>query len=885
MHVHRFIFACVIVTFGHAALADDLPAKKFTVDERKFFLNEIQPLLKAKCFGCHGEGKTLESGYDMRTRAGLIAGGDNGAAVVPGKADESPLYQMVLREGELKMPPQERNALDILEIDALRRWIDMGLPWADDVVVAEDDWNNPDGVRVATTGGLDPTWTSRRYKAEEIWAYRPIEKVEVPRVLRDGQPIAHPIDAFLQQKLDEKNITPAGQASGHDWLRRATFDLIGLPPTPDEIADFQSSVRGVGSGGRRQEKPSTSTSPILGSRSPIDSVIDRLLASPHYGERMMQHWGDVVRYADSGGFSADWERPHNWRYRDYVIRSFNGDKPYNQFVVEQIAGDELDPDDPEMRIAASFLRMGPWEHTSMSIPEVTRQQWLDDVTNAVGVTFLATGMTCFQCHDHKFDPLPTRDYYRMQAAFATTRFTRPPTPFLPEERTEDLPRLREEIEKIAAAKDWMTTDSPDSFTLYHVKDKRGNYMKIARWRCDANSFTVRTGGNQEISILRGGSLEAPAEVVTPGVLSAVRFSDETPAPEAWDLPESLGGRRLALAMWITHPRNPLTPRVIVNRVWQMHFGRGLVATPNNFGTRGARPTHPELLDWLAGWFVDNGWSLKKLHRLIMTSEAYRRAAAHPEAAKLAEIDPKNELLAYFTPRRLTAEEIRDAMLAASGELNPVVGGPHVFPEINWEAAMQPRHIVGTIAPAYQPSPTKSDRDRRSVYCFRCRTLVDPLMDVLNKPSSEISCDRRDETTVTPQVFAMFNSESVHARALALADRLMRSSHDPHERVRLAFQNIYGRDPTRDEQVACESHVLAMTAHHEKHTPVRRELPTSVKRETIDQHTGAPVRWEEKLHWLIDYERDLMPWEVDAKTRGLAELCLVLFNSNEFVYVY
>jgi len=529
--------------------------------------------------------------------------------------------------------------------------------------------------------------------------------------------------------------------------------------------------------------------------------------------------------------------------------------------------------------------MGPWEHTSMSIPEVTRQQWLDDVTNSVGVTFLATGMTCFQCHDHKFDPLPTRDYYRMQAAFATTRFTRPPTPFLPQERTADLPRLREEIEKIAAAKDWMTTDSPDSFTLYHVKDKRGNYMKIARWRCDANSFTVRTGGGQEIRILRGGSLEAPDEVVTPGVLSAVRFNGDAPQPESWNLPESVGGRRLALAQWMTHPQNPLTARVIVNRIWQMHFGRGLVATPNNFGTRGARPSHPELLDYLAGWFVENGWSIKKLHKLIMTSEAYQRAAAHPDAEKLAEMDPQNELLAYFSPRRLTAEEIRDAMLAASGELNRTVGGPHVFPEINWEAAMQPRHIVGTVAPAYQPSPTKSDRDRRAVYCFRCRTLADPLQEVLNKPSSEISCDRRDETTVTPQVFAMFNSETVHTRALALAQRLEAMSDDPRERVRLAFQEIYGRSPTSEELNSCEAHVQSMIAHHQKNLPVKRELPTSVKRETIDQHTGAPVRWEEKLHWLLDYERDVMPWNVDAQTRGLAELCLVLFNSNEFVYVY
>jgi hypothetical protein len=324
---------------------------------------------------------------------------------------------------------------------------------------------------------------------------------------------------------------------------------------------------------------------------------------------------------------------------------------------------------------------------------------------------------------------------------------------------------------------------------------------------------------------------------------------------------------------------------MANRVWQMHFGRGLVTTANNFGRMGARPTHPELLDWLALRLIEEGWSLKSLHRLICTSETYQRGGSHPGRAKIDEVDSQNAYLSYFPPRRLTAEEIRDAMLTASGEINRDAGGPATYPEINWEVALQPRHIVGTVAPAYQPSPVKKDRDKRTIYTFRCRTLNNPLLEVLNQPSSEISCERRDETTVTPQVFSLLNSETVHARALAMAQRLVKDERNGDARIRTAFRTVLGRWPSEDEVAACRQHVSTMTEHHRQHVPKKTELPTIVKRETIDQHTGAPVRWEEKLHWMLKYERDLMPWDATPEVRGLAELCLVLLNSNEFVYVY
>jgi hypothetical protein len=300
---------------------------------------------------------------------------------------------------------------------------------------------------------------------------------------------------------------------------------------------------------------------------------------------------------------------------------------------------------------------------------------------------------------------------------------------------------------------------------------------------------------------------------------------------------------------------------------------------------GGKPSHPELLDWLATWFVEHDWSLKRLHRLIVTSETYQQSGEHPQVDRAREIDSRNRLLAYFPPRRLTAEELRDAMLAVTGELNPEPGGPGVFPEIHWEVAKQPRHIMGSVAPAYQPSPTPAERNRRTIYAFRYRTLPDPLLEVFNQPGSENSCERRDETTVTPQVFALFNGQFAHDRALALADRLMKSADDPAERLETAFRLVYGRAPGHDERRWCLDHVAAAAGHHRRQPPVNAPLPTSVRREMVEELTGEPFEWTEELDLIKKgYVRDLQPADVDAETRAWAELCLVLLNSNEFAYV-
>ena len=801
------------------------------------FARQIHPLLKNKCLGCHGEDPKLRGGLDLRTREGMLKGGDTGAALVPGNPAKSLLYQSVLRTGDLVMPPKESARLSAEEIAALKSWIDAGAPWPREKVVA-GEWK------------IDP---------RDAWAFQPVQKIAVPS-LKDAAAVRTPIDAFIVERLQEKGLNLAPPADRLTLLRRATFDLTGLPPTPEEIEAFlQDDTPGA-----------------------FAKVLDRLLQSPHYGERMAQHWLDVVRYADTAGFSNDYERPHAWRYRDYVIRSFNQDKAFDRFILEQIAGDELEPDNPETALAVGFLRMGPWEHTGMSVAAVTRQMFLDDATNAIGVTFLGQGLSCARCHDHKFDPIPTKDYYRLQAVLAGTQFTDRQTPFLPAENTTGFvearafwqARLKDHQEQ-KNIRPLSETLGNKTFTM--ISKKHDDYYQRALRRYEPLGFSVSNDKPTEVAILKGGALEAPGDVVTPGVLSAVEGL-------VANVPHGEAGRRLALARWIASPRNPLTARVIVNRVWQMHFGTGLVVTPNNFGKMGGRPSHPELLDWLAGWFIEQDWSLKKLHRLIMTSRVYQQSGWHPDMEQVQKRDAKNRLLAYFPPRRLSAEEIRDSVLAVSGELSPARGGPGVFPEINWEVALQPRHTMGGIAPAYQPSRRPEERNRRTVYVFRYRTLPDPMLEVLNRPGADLSCERRDETTVTPQVFALFNSQSAHDRALALARRLEKTHAAPADRVDLAFRLLYGRLPTAQQKQLCLAHVDKMTEHHEKHVPVKQSMPAKVVRQMVAEQTGELFRWEELLD-TKHYVADVKPWDVGPETRAWAELCLVLMNANEFVYVY
>jgi mono/diheme cytochrome c family protein len=924
------------------------------------FVRRIQPLFSEKCLACHGNDESdIQGGLDMRSLATMLKGGDQETPViVPRKPEESPIYQAILRTHDdwQPMPPKEADKLYAEQIQWVKDWIAGGAPWPDSERVQSiakanaEKWSAEDGMIVKTTGALSSEWANRRYKPEGLWGYQPVRKPEVPDSNQQ-----HPIDALIDLRMPEGlQVAPAADAK--TLIRRATFDLIGLPPTPEEIAAFEKSY-------------------ARNADAAVKSMIDRLLESPHYGERMAQHWLDVTRYADSSGFANDYERGTAWRYRDYVIRAFNNDKPYDQFVSEQIAGDEIKPENPEMIIATGFLRMGPWELTGMEVAKVARQRFLDDVTNSVGETFLAHSLQCARCHDHKFDPVPTHDYYAIQAVFATTQLCDREAPYLDNENTSGFEEHKY-LQQIAAehqatlaeldsvmlenAQHWFQENGKDatkwneavatarkatkpgkqpqskkrSFSdvfstarnrlsadgipeseyppkLVGFTPEQFGRERVARkglerlkWELDRyEPFTLAvyngrtpdvnsvfapvripadrmTKGELEVSCIRiGGDPFAEGPKVSPGVLSVLGSIVHSP------IPDSIEGRRKAFADWVANKDNPLTTRTIVNRVWMWHFSEPLAGNPNNFGSTGKKPTHPELLDWLAATFVEQGWSMKALHRSIMNSDAYRRSAIHPNIQRLREKDPLGTSYAVFKPRRLSAEELRDAMLAATGELNPILGGIPNRPEINLEAALQPRQVMGTFAAAWTANPKPEQRHRRSIYALKLRGLSDPTMEVFNSPAPDFSCERREASTVTPQVFAMFNSQASQSRAIALAARAMKETSTDEAAITRCFELAYGRAPKPDELVACFDHWRDIEAMLGDTPPQRIRPPLEVRRDAVEENTGEKFSFQEKLHAHQDFVPDLQPADVPKHTRALADVCLSLFNTNEFAYVY
>jgi len=873
------------VAFSTQPLAGDESTQVPTVEQQeRLFTTEVLPVLKAKCFACHGtDPDEIKGELDLTSRELMLQGGESGDPAIEPNDAEASLLIRAIKWDDLEMPPKENDRLNETQIEHFERWVNSGARWPDEARQKQIMANvkPTSGVLVKTSGGLSEDWTNRRYEPTDLWAYQPL-KIDASIV---DKPNA--IDLFIERKRQDAGLSASPNVDKTLWLRRATFDLTGLPPTPTEIDRFL-----------RDESPSA-----------FSNVIDRLLSSQHYGEQMARHWLDVVRYADTAGLANDFSRPHAWRYRDYVVRSFNDDLPYDAFIRQQIAGDELNDKDPDNLIAVGFLRMGPWEQTAMSVAALTRQEWLDDVTNSVGVTFLGTTMRCFRCHDHKFDPLPTRDFYQMQAVFAPVQFADRDVSF---QKVENTTRLAEEKERIDA---WLKRHGIDIVISDDATDEERKQawlgvgkvirkqtqirqrelqqfkpLALSVYNGSSNNYASnkpyhpvpeKTGGKpQSVNILQGGSPESPLEEVRPGVLSVVGG-----LVEGSTIPNAPQGRRIALANWIASTQNPLTARVIANRVWQWHFGVGIAANPNSFGKMGGKPTHPELLDYLASYLMDHNWSIKSLHRLIMNSECYRQSCDHPEAIEMAKIDPDNSMLWRFRPRRLAAEEIRDARLFVSGELNREMGGIPMRPAINLEVAFQPRHVMGSVAPSYEPSRQRSQRNRRSLYAVRIRTLNNPMMEVFDRPGPDLSCERRDESTVTPQVFNLFNSESSQLRAVAMADKLVRDYEDSNARLTAAFRAAYGRVPSESERAAAMAHLKEMSQHHSTRKLDERALPDSVVREMVEEQTGLLFQWREQLEDHKNYEYDLSPWDVNAETRAWADLCLVLMNSNEFVYVY
>lgn len=923
--------------------------------ERAFTLN-VLPLLKVKCFGCHGEGSDeIKGELDLTHRHGLLRGGETGSALVPGKPDESLLMEAIRWDG-LEMPPKENDRLSPEQIESIRTWIAQGAPWPSEQqqeqfrAEARQQRETKEGVLVDTSGGTSDAWTDRRYDPADLWAWQPLPRKS--ELVTPESLAGNPVDHFIRAKLTTAGFEPAPQASPEALIRRASFDLVGLPPSPTEIDAFRAAWQ-------------------RDSRAAWNALIDRLLDSPHYGERWAQHWLDVSRYADTGGMSNDYERSNLWRYRDYVVRALNDDKPYDRFVIEQLAGDELadasvrqrsggddsqivrtqisgdyTAEESEWIVATGFLRLGPWDNAMVDKQEA-RQIFLDDIVNVVGQTFLSTTLRCVKCHDHKFDPIPTRDYYRIYAAFSTTQMAERPVPWLPDEQQAGFEQGKQHVQRMldfavneksklvekreTAAKKWFQDhgleyqDSkqrqnlpddqkpPRHVGLDHVdegqlkvreqdewiwKRRLERYQPMAQSVYDAGDVALAWNGARKLRIdpkadrrtiptshiLTGGALTARGDVVEPGVLSATGLAASSSTDQPYLVTKEVSGRRLDLARWVADPRNPLTARSIVNRVWQHHFGRGIARNPNNFGAKGARPTHPQLLDYLAADFVEHGWKLKRLHRLLMQSEAYQQASHHPDRERLAEQDPANHWLAYFPQRRLTAEEMRDAMLSASGELNRQVGGLPAMPEINMEVALQPRMIQFSLAPAYQPSATPAARNRRTLYAYRVRGQADPFLELFNQPNPNDSCELRDVAAVTPQAFTLLNSDMITDRSIAMAVDLQRATPSLTEQINQACLRTLGRPAANDEHDRLASYVADMVSYHRETAAPQGTYPTTITRSLVEEFSGKPFEYQEILPVFESYQPDLKAADVTVETRALADLCLLLFNTNEFIFL-
>ena len=682
-----------------AGIAGAQPAKE--TEAAEFFEAKVRPILAASCFKCHGP-SGARGGLRLDTREGLLKGGAHGAVVVAGKPAASLLLKAVsYADPALKMPPTVKIPAD--QIAILKRWVASGAVWPE----------YAKGTSGAASGGL--------------WSAKPVVKPAIPAV-RNGAWVRNPIDAFVLARLESKAMQPAPPASRRELLRRLTFDLTGLPPTPEEIAVFVAD-----------------TLPDA-----YEKNVDRLLASPRYGERWARYWLDLVRYADSNGYERDNEKPYSWKYRDYVIRSLNEDKPYDRFVTEQLAGDEMPNRDESTVAATGFLRLGTWDDEPNDALEYKFER-LDDLVHASATAFLGMTVRCARCHDHKFDPIPQKDYYAFAANFYGGYL-----------------------------------DPGDGKLMGGPPPDKLGFSALG--------FTDRGPDAPPLKLLVNGDVKRPAGVVNPGYLSLVsNFQRAVEPPPAGAVTTR---RRLQLASWITDPRNPLTARVIVNRIWQHHFGQGLVRTPNNFGRKGAPPTHPELLDWLAASFVEEGvgWRFKALHRLIVTSSAYRMGSLHPKEAVYARTDFLNENLWRFDRRRLDADALRDSILSVSGQLNLKVGGPGFVPTVTREA------LEGLSRKGAEWTPSApEEQNRRTVYLFLKRAMLLPMLTVFDFADTTAPLEQRDITTVAPQALALMNNPFVNQQSEAFARRVeAEAGPAPSKQIERAWQLAFARKPTTAE---------------------------------------------------------------------------------------
>jgi hypothetical protein len=606
----------------------------------------------------------------------------------------------------------------------------------------------------------------------EHWSFRPVRRVAPPAV-RDRAWLRNPIDAFVLARLEVRGWKPAAPAEKRALMRRLHLNLIGLPPSPAEQTAYLDD-------------------PALDA---YERLVERLLADPRYGERWARHWLDVARYADTNGYERDADKPFAWRYRDWVIRSLNADKPFARMILEQLAGDDLPDADVDTVIATGFLRLGPWDDEPAD-PKADRFDQLDDLVATASEAFLGLTLACARCHNHKFEPLSMHDYYRMVAVFAPLRRptkgrTELALPAVPAKDRAAYEREQRRLEERLRNEEALAVTRPGPL----VRIRRELLLRELAF---PRSYFLEEPSPRapDTFLLLRGSPSRPGPKVRPGVPAVLAAKQPAFLPPDTNTTR----RRLSLARWIASDDNPLTARVIVNRVWMHHFGEAIVRTPGDLGKRGDRPSHPELLDWLAGWFVDHGWSLKELHRLIVTSSAYRMSKAW--AAEQARRDPENRLLWRFPYRRLEAEALRDSILAVSGRLNGTMFGPGVRPAIP-ATALEGHSDPKTVWRADPPEVA----ERRTIYVHLKRSLLVPLVESLDLCDTTRSAARRPVTTVAPQALMLFNGDFVNEQARCLADRLRREAGDDlGAQIDLAYRLLLCRPPTPKETKAVRAFV-------------------------------------------------------------------------------
>ena len=683
--------AVIGVASVYATAAEPLTA------EQAHFEKSVGPLLIARCIACHSGGEA-KGGLDLTVRDKLITGGESGPAIVPDKFDKSLIWQRIAAD---EMPP--KHPLSAAEKQTIQRWIESGAVWSGGVL---------DPLKISTDLRAGYDW----------WSLQPIAKVAIPPT-NDTDRLRQPVDAFVQSRLEQRGLTPAPPADRRVLIRRITFDLMGLPPTPDEVDEFVGDNR-----------PDA-----------FERLLDRLLASPHYGERWARHWLDVVRFGESNGFERDLPRPNAWPYRDWVIQAFNRDLPYDEFVRWQLAGDIIAPNDPESIRSVGFLVAGAHDTVVPVVDRMRalmRQDELEDTMGVVGQTFLGLTLNCARCHDHKFDPITAREYYQVASALAGVDHG--------------------EREKIYSA---IATQPPP--------------MKIHQ----------------------RGSVSSLGDEVPPGGLRAIQGLD----PSFGLTPDAIEShRRLKLANWITDVRNPLFSRVMVNRIWHYHFGSGLVETPSDLGFNGGKPSHPELLEWLTGEFAGTAhtgdsprFSVKRMHRFLLTSATYQQSSTFNGEAASSDIG--NRLLWRMNPHRLEAESVRDAMLSVAGQLNTEIGGKG-YADVN------SYFFKGTQF--YDPiDPVAFANNRRTVYRMWARGGRSPFLDTFDCPDPSTTTPRRSATVTPLQALSLLNHSFSLRMAERFADRLLaEAGSEPNDQVHLAYRLLFGRSPTADEASLSEAFV-------------------------------------------------------------------------------